>query len=201
MIEKDFGQLCWDLYKDQTKDSLYHLYKNKEDLLRADYIIHEKGLRLCKYWAFATFFGIENARTGLGAVCEMAKGYLCRISFSQTFCWIPSEKGKPKRCQRGWEAFIIPANEPCDVKVPCDYLPSYEDERFGYYLDLKTLGLKSSSYSYSFRWVDGVYTFKAGCYSREGLKIFKNIFPEFPAKVTGNARDGWEVVVQIPRQG
>jgi hypothetical protein len=199
MTERDFGQLCWELYKNKTKHRGYQLYKDKEELKNCQYIIREDGLEISQYWARQTFFGVQEARIGLAAICELAKGYLVRVSFNETFTWKKSQiEGKPNRCRNGWQIFILPAKELFDgnCEVLDVWLPPYADDRFEY-----TLELNFTNWYYSLKWVDGVYTFTGHCYCEEGVEAFKNVFPEFPAKVQGNKDDGWEIVVQIYKKG
>ncbi len=191
----DFGQLCWELYCYKTKDSSYQLYKDKKQLLSATYIIHEgDNLEFCSGWIKVSFFGVQNARVGFAAVCELAKGHFCSVNLYRTFRWEKSDIEGQHRCRNGWELFILPANKLYDgnCEEVVKSLPPYEDERFEYSLDL---GI--SNYFYSLTWVDGVYTFQGNCYSKKDIEIFKNVFPELPAKVTGNAKTGWKIVVQI----
>jgi hypothetical protein len=189
----DFGQLCWELYCEKTKNLGYQLYNDKKQFLEATYNIRSDGLEVCKYWARVVFFGIQNASVGLAAICELAKGYFCRLTFNKTFRWVKSEIDGHNRCQDGWQVFINPANEPYDGKFCENWLPPYEDERFDHRLELNF-----SNYSYSFNWVDGVYTFDAHCYSKESVEGFKKIFQEFPATVTGkDLNSGWKIVIPI----
>lgn len=190
----DMGQLFWELYNKLNTEG-FKLYNSKERFLNANanYNIRFSNFEICEYWGRATFFGVEEARAGLSKVCELAKGYLVRITLNKSFCWEYAKDGSSKRCRDGWQLFIDPAEKPFDEVFDFDnWLPPYADDRFDCNLELDF-----SNYSYSRKWIDGVYTFIANVHSKENIESFKNIFPEFTAEVTGNSKKGWEIKIPI----